>query len=157
MNDPPLLPADQSRGANEWMSAADELKAFQVDPRFEVNLFAGEERFPEIAKSMATSVKPRCNQCHVVPGQGVIPGPDLTEILKETDDACQVATSLLTSNTLTTIRKSDVEEKLTSTISPMPVGLVDMLTKIEIRDLHVSLEHGDFPLPEHLRKQHLPQ
>ncbi|MBC7965963.1 MAG: hypothetical protein H7Z17_08565 [Fuerstia sp.] len=39
----------------------------------------------------------------------------------------------------------------------MPVGLVNGLTKIEILDLHVYLEHGDFQLPEHLRKQHLPQ
>lgn len=46
----PKMPAtSQSRGANEWMSAADELKAFDIDPRFEVNLFAGEEEFPDIA------------------------------------------------------------------------------------------------------------
>jgi putative heme-binding domain-containing protein len=46
---PQLPPVNQSRGANEWLSAADEQRAFQVDPRFEVNLFAGEEQFPEIA------------------------------------------------------------------------------------------------------------
>jgi len=46
----PQLPAvAQSRGANEWLSAAEEKKAFRMDPRFEVNLFAGEEEFPEIA------------------------------------------------------------------------------------------------------------
>lgn len=48
-NVPPLPKAIESRGANEWMTAADEQKAFQVDPRFEVNLFASEEQFPEIA------------------------------------------------------------------------------------------------------------
>ncbi len=48
-NLPPLPPTKLSRGANQWMSAADELKAFQIDPRFEVNLFAGEEEFPDIA------------------------------------------------------------------------------------------------------------
>jgi putative heme-binding domain-containing protein len=48
-NVPPLPKTDQTRGANEWLPAAEELKAFQVDPRFEVNLFAGEEQFPEIA------------------------------------------------------------------------------------------------------------
>ncbi len=48
-NLPPMPETKQSRGANEWMSAADELKAFQVDPRFEVTLFAGEEEFPDIA------------------------------------------------------------------------------------------------------------
>ena len=31
------------------MSPADERKAFKVDERFEVNLFAGEEQFPELA------------------------------------------------------------------------------------------------------------
>ena len=48
-NVPPLPAVAESRGANEWLSAADERRAFQVDPRFEVELFAGEERFPEIA------------------------------------------------------------------------------------------------------------
>ncbi len=39
----------ESRGANEWMTAENELKAFKIDPRFDVNLFAGEEQFPDIA------------------------------------------------------------------------------------------------------------
>ena len=40
----PVLPeTKQSRGANEYLSAEEELKAFKIDPRFEVNLFAGEE------------------------------------------------------------------------------------------------------------------
>ncbi len=47
-NVPPLPPTAQSRGANEWLSPADELKAFDIDPRFEVNLFASEEQFPDI-------------------------------------------------------------------------------------------------------------
>lgn len=48
-NLPPLDEVAESKGANEWLSPADELKAFRVDPRFEVNLFASEEEFPEIA------------------------------------------------------------------------------------------------------------
>lgn len=48
-NVPPLPEAKKSRGANQWLSAEEEQKAFKVDPRFEVNLFAGEEEFPEIA------------------------------------------------------------------------------------------------------------
>lgn len=48
-NVPELPETKQSRGANRWISAADELQEFEVDPRFEVNLFAGEEEFPEIA------------------------------------------------------------------------------------------------------------
>ena len=46
----PAMPATkESKGANEWMTPANELAAFKVDPRFEVNLFASEEQFPEIA------------------------------------------------------------------------------------------------------------
>ena len=39
----------EARGVNEWLSAREEQKAFKMDPRFEVNLFASEEQFPEIA------------------------------------------------------------------------------------------------------------
>lgn len=39
----------QSRGANKWLSPEEELKAFKVDPAFEVNLFASEVEFPDIA------------------------------------------------------------------------------------------------------------
>ena len=46
----PVMPdTKQSRGANRWMSAKDELAEFKVDPRFEVTLFAGEEQFPDVA------------------------------------------------------------------------------------------------------------
>lgn len=48
-NLPPLPETKESRGANAWMTAAEELQAFEIDPRFEVTLFAGEEEFPEIA------------------------------------------------------------------------------------------------------------
>jgi len=48
-NVPPLPQTKQSRGANRWMSAAEEQKAFKIDPRFELNRFAGEEQFPDIA------------------------------------------------------------------------------------------------------------
>lgn len=46
---PELGPVIESRGANEWLNPADELAAFNIDPRVEVNLFASEEEFPEIA------------------------------------------------------------------------------------------------------------
>lgn len=48
-NLPPLPKTKESRGANAWLSAEDELREFEVDPRFEVTLFAGEEEFPDIA------------------------------------------------------------------------------------------------------------
>lgn len=48
-NVPEMPQVWESRGANKWMTAEDELKAFKIDPRFEVNLFAGEEQFPDVA------------------------------------------------------------------------------------------------------------
>jgi azurin len=48
-NVPAMPTTKESKGANEWMTPANELAAFKVDPRFEVNLFASEEQFPEIA------------------------------------------------------------------------------------------------------------
>jgi azurin len=48
-NVPEMPETKESKGANEWMTPANELAAFKVDPRFEVNLFASEEQFPEIA------------------------------------------------------------------------------------------------------------
>ncbi len=48
-NVPALPKTKESRGANRWMTADDELRAFKVHPDFEVNLFAGEEQFPDIA------------------------------------------------------------------------------------------------------------
>ncbi len=46
---PPLEPIWEARGTNPWLTAEKEKEAFIMDPRFEVNLFAGEEEFPEIA------------------------------------------------------------------------------------------------------------
>ena len=46
---PPLPQTKESRGANRWITAAEELSEFKIDPRFDVNLFAGEEEFPDIA------------------------------------------------------------------------------------------------------------
>ena len=48
-NVPDLPETSQSRGGNKWMSADDELKLFTIDPRFNVNCFASEEDFPDIA------------------------------------------------------------------------------------------------------------
>jgi uncharacterized cupredoxin-like copper-binding protein len=48
-NLPPLDDPAQTAGANQWLSPKDELAAFKIDPRVEVNLFASEEEFPDIA------------------------------------------------------------------------------------------------------------
>jgi uncharacterized cupredoxin-like copper-binding protein len=49
-NLPPLEAVTQGKGANEWLEPDGELSAFKVDPRFEVNLFASEKQFPELAR-----------------------------------------------------------------------------------------------------------
>ena len=48
-NLPPLPGTTQSRGANKLLTPEDELGAFDVDPRFTVNLFATEREFPDLA------------------------------------------------------------------------------------------------------------
>lgn len=95
----PELPAvDETRGANEWLPAAEEQQAFKVDPRFEVNLFAGEEQFPEIANPIQVRWDNRgrmwvCTSQaypHVYPGQE--PGDRLV-ILEDTDGDGRADTS----------------------------------------------------------------
>jgi azurin len=99
-NVPPMPPVDSSKGANEWMTPANELKAFKVDPRFEVNLFASEEQFPEIANPIQMRWDTRgrlwvsCSTTypHVYPGQEP---HDRIVILEDTDgdgraDKCTV-------------------------------------------------------------------
>lgn len=44
----PVITGD--RPINEWVTPAEELKAFKIDPRFEVTCFASEEDFPELFK-----------------------------------------------------------------------------------------------------------
>jgi len=46
---PKMPETTQGRGGNKWMKASEELKSFTIDPRFEVNCFASEEDFPDIA------------------------------------------------------------------------------------------------------------
>ena len=77
-------------------------------------------------------------------------------VMEETERQVKIAANLLTPNTLTTFLRADIEERLPLTISPMPAGLLNFLTKQEILELHAYVEQGDFRLPEHLRKQHLP-
>ena len=79
-----------SRGANKFLSPADELKAFKIDPRFEVNCFASEEDFPEMAcpiqmrwdKHGRLWVSTSVTYPHVYPGQKPC---DKIIILEDTD------------------------------------------------------------------------
>ena len=95
----PEMPAVQeSRGANEWLPATEDLKAFQVDPRFEVNLFAGEEQFPEIANPIQCRWDSRGRMWvstsqaypHVYPG---MESRDRLVILEDTDGDGKADTS----------------------------------------------------------------
>ena len=89
-NVPELPVTHQSRGANEFLSPKDELAAFDVDPRFEVNLFASEEEFPDIACPIQMRWDSRgrlwvsCSTTypHVYPGQAPA---DKLVILEDTD------------------------------------------------------------------------
>lgn len=71
----PVITGD--RPINEWAQPEGELAAFRVDPRFEVNLFASEEQFPELAKPIQMRWDTRgrlwvsCSTTYpqVVPGQ----------------------------------------------------------------------------------------
>jgi putative heme-binding domain-containing protein len=71
-------------------------------------------------------------------------------IMREDDESVMVATNLLTPTTLTKVRKGEIEERVLSEVSPMPVGLVNVLTRDEIVDLHAYVEAGGYHLPEHL-------
>ncbi|MCH1510436.1 MAG: hypothetical protein L7T84_14605 [Akkermansiaceae bacterium] len=89
-NLPKLDDVLMARGANEFMSPADELKAFNIDPRFEVNCFASEEDFPELACPIAMRWDGRgrlwvsCSTTypHVYPGRKPM---DKLIILEDTD------------------------------------------------------------------------
>ncbi|MFV1996252.1 MAG: PVC-type heme-binding CxxCH protein, partial [Verrucomicrobiales bacterium] len=89
-NVPPLPRVAESRGANEWLSPEDELAAFTVDERFEVNIFASEEDFPEIACPIQMRWDARgrlwvsCSTTypHVYPGNSPV---DKLVILEDTD------------------------------------------------------------------------
>ncbi|MBI5766866.1 MAG: hypothetical protein HZA93_03675 [Verrucomicrobia bacterium] len=89
-NVPPMPPVDTSKAANEWMKPAAELAAFKIDPRFEVNLFASEEQFANLAKPIQLRWDTRgrlwvsCSTTypHVYPGQEPA---DKIVILEDTD------------------------------------------------------------------------
>ena len=97
-NLPDMPTVDESRGANTWLPAEEEKKAFQVDPRFEVNLFAGEEQFPEIANPIQCRWDARGRMWvstsqaypHVYPGMA---SRDRLVILEDVDGDGQADTS----------------------------------------------------------------
>lgn len=75
-------------------------------------------------------------------------------VKEETTDDYLVISNLLTPNVITAVKKSQVDEKIASKVSPMPLGLVNVLTREEIVDLVSFLESGGYNLPEHLKHKH---
>jgi putative heme-binding domain-containing protein len=75
-------------------------------------------------------------------------------VAKEEDNSVRIITNLLTPDRMTTIAKKDIEESKVSTLSAMPTGLIDVLTKEEILDLLHYLESGPLPLMNHDEKKH---
>ncbi len=60
---------------------------------------------------------------------------------------------MLLPQNVTTLLKSEVEEKVALKVSAMPKGMVNVLTREEILDLLAFLEAGN-QLPAHLQHQH---
>jgi hypothetical protein len=61
-----------------------------------------------------------------------------------------VATNLLTPNQVIVVTKSEIDEQVLGTVSAMPAGLLNVLTRDEIADLLSFVEAGD-DLPASLR------
>ena len=75
-------------------------------------------------------------------------------VVKEDADECQVVTNLLTPHSVTHLLKRDIDERTSLKTSPMPEGLLNILTRDEILDLHAFIESGGYQLPKHLEHAH---
>ena len=73
-------------------------------------------------------------------------------IVKEEPDKYHVAANLLVPKNVDIVPKSAVERRQPSKVSPMPVGLADVLAKEEIMDLLSFIHAGGYQLPHHLKK-----
>jgi putative heme-binding domain-containing protein len=75
-------------------------------------------------------------------------------IVKDEPNELHVVTNLLVPIAVTRVRKKDIDEQITSKISPMPNGLANVLTHEEIVNLLSFLQAGGYNVPEHLQKKH---
>ena len=64
-------------------------------------------------------------------------------VASETPETYTIRPNLLMPEKIKRIQKKDVEERFVSQVSPMPAGLINVLTKQEILDLISFLEAGD--------------
>jgi hypothetical protein len=76
-------------------------------------------------------------------------------IVKQESGEYHVIANLLTPAVVTRVAVKDVEEKIPSRTSPMPEGLLNVLTRDEILDLVSFLEVG-YKLPTHLKHEVFP-
>ena len=74
-------------------------------------------------------------------------------VASETPETYTIRPNLLMPEKIKRIQKKDVEERFVSQVSPMPAGLINVLTKQEILDLLSFLEAGD-NLPAGLSGHH---
>jgi len=75
-------------------------------------------------------------------------------IEKETATDVYLRTSPLQPEKVTVVPKADISKRTFSTISAMPVGMLNVLTKEEILDLLAYLEAGGLQLPPGLKAKH---
>jgi putative heme-binding domain-containing protein len=75
-------------------------------------------------------------------------------VVKEETAEVHVVSNLLTPEAVTRLKKADIDQTIASRISPMPQGLVNVLTKAEILDLLSFVEAGGYQLPAHLQHKH---
>ena len=77
----------------------------------------------------------------------LIDGRSLTGIIvSESDDQIELMPDLLKPEELTTILKADIDEQVQAKLSPMPEGLLDVLTKKEIEGLVAYVDSVGFQL-----------
>ena len=72
--------------------------------------------------------------------------------LKEDEKTIHLIPNLLAPKVVTVVAKNEIEQRMASKVSAMPLGMVNMLTKEEILDLLAFLEAGGFEVPPHLKK-----
>ncbi|MDF1842005.1 MAG: GDSL-type esterase/lipase family protein [Rubripirellula sp.] len=73
-------------------------------------------------------------------------------IVQEDKKSFQVVANLLTPDVKIRVEKDAIEQQIKSSVSAMPAGLLDVLTKDEIIDLLVFLQTKE--LPKHLKHHH---
>jgi putative heme-binding domain-containing protein len=75
-------------------------------------------------------------------------------VVKEEPTEYYVVSNLLLPQAITRVNKKDIEERVASKVSPMPEGLLNVLTKEEILNLAAFVEASGIKLPGHLQHHH---